>query len=176
MTPNGGRLRVGAVYLYSPCNRPRFRFMSAQLARLLPECPLPVEYQSMVLPMVGDTVRAGFPSPAEDFNCQRVDLTAQLVVHPMATFLVRVRGDSMKEAGIFDGCVLVVDRAIRASHGHIVVAVLDGGDFTVKYLNKRHGRVWLSAANPTYPDIVPREGQTLEIWGVVTACIKEFKA
>ena len=150
--------------------------MLALRALPLTECPLSVDSLPMVLPMVGDTMRAGCPSPAEDFNCQRVDLTAQLVVHPMATFLVRVRGDSMKDAGIFDGCVLVVDKAIRPAHGHIVVAILDGGDFTVKYLNKRHGRVWLSAANPTYPDIVPREGQTLEIWGVVTACIKEFKA
>ena len=143
---------------------------------LISGMPVALTASPTSLPLADCSVRAGFPSPAEDFNCQRVDLTAQLVVHPMATFLVRVRGDSMKEAGIFDGCVLVVDRAIRASHGHIVVAVLDGGDFTVKYLNKRHGRVWLSAANPTYPDIVPREGQTLEIWGVVTACIKEFKA
>lgn len=144
--------------------------------RALPvECPSSVDCPPLVLTMVGDTVRAGFPSPAEDFNCQRVDLTAQLVVHPMATFLVRVRGDSMKDAGIFDGCVLVVDKAIRPAHGHVVVAVLDGGDFTVKTLNKRHGRVWLSAANPTFPDIVPREGQTLEVWGVVTASIKEFK-
>ncbi|QHJ01749.1 translesion error-prone DNA polymerase V autoproteolytic subunit (plasmid) [Xylophilus rhododendri] len=145
-------------------------------ALLLPGHPVPIAAVSLFLPLAGDRVQAGFPSPAEDFNCKRIDLTEQLVQHPQATFLLRVRGDSMREAGIFDGDVLVVDRAIRAAHGHIVVAVLDAGDFTVKHLVKRAGQVRLVAANPTYPDIVPREGQTLVIWGVVTASIKQFKA
>ncbi|QHI99378.1 translesion error-prone DNA polymerase V autoproteolytic subunit [Xylophilus rhododendri] len=143
---------------------------------LLPERPVPISLLPLILPLAGDRVQAGFPSPAEDFNCKRIDLTEQLVQHPQATFLLRVRGDSMREAGIFDGDVLVVDRAIRAAHGHVVVAVLDGGDFTVKYLHKRAERIRLVAANPTYPDIVPRDGQVLEIWGVVTASIKQFKA
>lgn len=142
---------------------------------LLPERPVPISLLPLILPLVGDRVQAGFPSPAEDFHCKRIDLTEQLVQHPQATFLLRVRGDSMKEAAIFDGDVLVVDRAIRPVHRHIVVAVLDGGDFTVKYLHKRAGQIRLVAANPTYPDIVPREGQVLEIWGVVTASITQFK-
>ncbi|WPB58661.1 translesion error-prone DNA polymerase V autoproteolytic subunit [Xylophilus sp. GOD-11R] len=142
---------------------------------LLPGLPVPVSLLPLVLPLAEYTVRCGFPSPADDFNCKRVDLTEQLVQHPQATFLVKVRGDSMKEAGIFDGDVLVVDRAIRAAQGHIVVAVLDGGEFTVKYLQRRAGHIRLVAANPTYPDIVPREGQTLEVWGVVTASIKQFR-
>jgi DNA polymerase V len=150
--------------------------MTAPRVLLLPECPVSVVLLPFILPLAGDRVQAGFPSPAEDFNCKRVDLTEQLVQHPMATFLLRVRGDSMREAGIHDGCVLVVDKAIRPAHGHVVVAVLDGGDFTVKYLHKRAGLVRLKAANPTFPDIVPREGQVLEIWGVVTASIKQFKA
>lgn len=129
----------------------------------------------MVLPLVGDRVAAGFPSPAEDFNTKRIDLTERLIVHPQATFLLRVSGDSMRDAGIFDGDVLVVDRAIRPRHRHIVVAVVDG-EFTVKYLHKRLGQVRLAAANPTYPDIIPREGQTIEVWGVVTAAIKQFPA
>ena len=70
--------------------------------------------------------------------------------------------------------VMVVDRAVRPLHGHIVVAQVEG-EFTVKYLHCRHGLVRLVAANPTYPDIVPRDGQTLEVWGVVTASIKQFK-
>jgi len=142
---------------------------------LLPGIPVPISLLPLILPLAGDRVQAGFPSPAEDFNTTRIDLTEQLVRHPQATFLLRVRGDSMKEAGIFDGDRLVVDRAIRPCHGHIVVAVLDGGDFTVKYLHKRAGQVRLRAANPTYPDIVPRDGQVLEIWGVVTSAIKQFK-
>lgn len=149
--------------------------MSSPRVLLLPERPVPISLLPLILPLAGDRVQAGFPSPAEDFNCKRIDLTEQLVQHPQATFLLRVRGDSMREAGIFDGDVLVVDKAIRPQHRHIVVAVLDGGDFTVKYLHKRAGQVRLVAANPTYPDIVPRDGQTLEIWGVVTASIKQFK-
>ena len=72
---------------------------------------------------MGDKVQAGFPSPAEDFAVKRIDLTESLVVHPQATFLLRVSGDSMREAGIFDGDMLVVDRAIKARHGQVVVAV-----------------------------------------------------
>ncbi|NPC57819.1 LexA family protein [Caenimonas soli] len=122
---------------------------------------------------MGDTVCAGFPSPAEDIHAKRIDLNEQLVKHPQATFLLRVAGDSMREAGIFDGDVLVVDRAVRPRHRHIVVATIDN-DFTVKYLHKRQGQLRLVAANPTYPDIVPREGQVMQVWGVVTACIKQF--
>lgn len=120
---------------------------------------------------VHNTVQAGFPSPAEDHVIERVDLNKVLIKHPQATFLMRVRGASMREAGIDDGDVVLVDRAIRASHGHIVVAVVDG-EFTVKRLWKRGGNLKLQAANPTYPDIHPRDGQTIEVWGVVTTAIK----
>jgi len=130
---------------------------------------------SAALPLAGDCVQAGFPSPAEDFAVKRIDLTEILVKHPQATFLLRVRGDSMREAGIFDGDTLVVDRAIKPRHGHIVVAVVEG-EFTVKQLHDRAGRIKLKPANPTYPDIVPRDGQTVEVWGVVTASIKQFGA
>ena len=122
---------------------------------------------------VASRVRAGFPSPAEDFLIQRVDLMAKLVKHPQATYLIRVRGESMREAGIFDGDVVMVDRAIKPRHGQIVVAVVDG-DFTIKQLHQRQGQVKLKAANPTFPDITPKDGQTLEIWGVVTSSIKQF--
>ena len=129
----------------------------------------------LVLPMPEARVRAGFPSPAEDFTVNRLDLTQILVTHPQATFLLRVAGPSMREAGIDDGDTLVVDRAIKPRHGHVVVAVVDG-EFTVKYLHQRAGRVKLKAANPTFPDIVPKDGQTVEVWGVVTSCIKRFVA
>ena len=118
-------------------------------------------------------VSAGFPSPAEDLGAQRIDLTQMLVVHAQATYFLRASGQSMIEAGIFDNDILVVDRAIKPRHNHIVVAVVDG-DFTVKRLYQRAGRIKLKAANPTYPDIVPKEGQTIEVWGVVTSSIKQF--
>lgn len=80
----------------------------------------------------------------------------------------------MREAGIDDGDVVLVDRALKPGHGDVVVAVLDG-DFTVKRLHSKRGRIKLLAANCAYPDIEPREGQTLEVWGVVTSTIKQMR-
>ena len=135
--------------------------------------PQPIASLPLMLPMPEGHVRAGFPSPADDFAVNRLDLVQILVKHPQATYLLRVAGHSMCEAGIDDGDMLVVDRAVKPQHGHIVVAVVDG-DFTVKYLHQRAGRVRLKAANPTFPDIEPRDGQTVEVWGVVRSCIKRF--
>jgi DNA polymerase V len=136
--------------------------------------PVPlVGGSALLLPLAGYAVQAGFPSPADDFLVRRIDLTAELITHPQATFLLRVSGESMREAGIFDGDMLIVDKAIKPRHGHVVVAVVDG-EFTVKYLYQRAGRVKLRPANATFPEITPREGQTLEVWGVVTASIKRF--
>jgi DNA polymerase V len=135
--------------------------------------PVPLAVAFLALPLAGCAVPAGFPSPADDFMVKRIDLTQELITHPQATFLLRVSGESMRDAGIFDGDMLVVDRAIKPRHGHVVVAVVDG-EFTVKYLHQRAGRVKLKPANPTFPEIAPREGQTLEVWGVVTASIKRF--
>ena len=119
------------------------------------------------------SVQAGFPSPAEDLGAQRIDLTQLLIKHSQATYFLRASGHSMTGAGIFDNDILVVDRAIKPRNTHIVVAIVDG-DFTVKQLYQRAGRVKLKAANPTYPDITPKDGQTIEIWGVVTSAIKQF--
>jgi DNA polymerase V len=128
----------------------------------------------MLAMLLVNRVCAGFPSPAEDLGAQRIDLTQMLVVHSQATYLLRASGHSMVEAGIFDKDIMVVDRAIKPRHNHIVVAVVDG-DFTVKRLVQRAGgRIKLRAANPTFADIVPKEGQTLEVWGVVTSSIKQF--
>lgn len=128
---------------------------------------------ALVLAMADSKVHAGFPSPAEDFMVGRIDLNAVLITHPQATFMLRVSGDSMKDAGINDGDMIMVNRALKPRHGHIVVAIVDG-DFAVKQLHLRAGMLRLKAANPTYPVIVPAEGQTIEVWGVVTSCIKQF--
>ena len=117
-------------------------------------------------------VPAGFPSPAEDHQVERIELMSQLVRHPQATFFIRIQGDSMRDAGILDGSVVLVDKAIKPRDGHIVIAVVDG-DFTCKRLFSRGGRMRLKAENPTYPDIVPREGQEVEVWGVVVATIHQ---
>lgn len=119
-------------------------------------------------------VAAGFPSPAEDHAVKRLDLMKQLIKHPQATFLLRVRGESMIGARIFDKDVVLVDRAINPRSGHVVVAVVDG-EFVCKTLSQRAGRMKLKAANPTFADISPRDSQTVEIWGVVVAAIKQFR-
>jgi len=125
--------------------------------------------------LVRGKVETGFPSPAEDLGAQRINLTQLLITHEQATYFLRASGHSMTEAGIFDRDILVVNKAIKPRHNHIVVAIVDG-DFTVKQLHQRNGRIKLKAANPTYPDITPKDGQTIEIWGVVTATIKQFAA
>ncbi|QDL54982.1 LexA family protein [Rhodoferax aquaticus] len=117
------------------------------------------------------SVKAGFPSPAEDLGAKRIDLSAKLVKHPQATFLIRATGDSMMGVGIADQDVLIVDRAIRPANRHVVIAVVDG-EFVCKTLSVRAGRMKLKAANPCYADIVPKDGQTVEVWGVVTYAIK----
>ena len=136
--------------------------------------PIRLLSTTLLVPLAGDVVHAGFPSPAEDFAVKSIDLTATLITHPHATFMLRVSGESMKDAGIFDGDMLVVNKALKPRHGHIVVAVVDG-DFTVKYLYQRAGMFKLKAANVTFPEITPREGQTIEVWGVVTSSIKQFR-
>ena len=134
---------------------------------------------SSVPVLVGDlrpgTVQAGFPSPAEDHLVQRVDLMAELIKHPQASFLLRIRGESMRDVGIFDGDVVLVDRAITPRSGHVVVAIVEN-EFVCKTLQMRAGRIKLKAANPTYPDIVPKDSQTVEVWGVVVAAIKQFRS
>ena len=125
------------------------------------------------LPMMEGRLPAGFPSPADDFAMKRLDLNELLITHPLATFFWQVSGKSMVEAGIDDGDILVVNRALRPRHRDIVVAQVDGG-FTVKYLDRRADRVKLVPANPTYPEIVLKEGQELVICGVVTSAVKRF--
>lgn len=111
-------------------------------------------------------VPAGFPSPADDYVEQRISLDEHLIQHRESTFFMRVAGDSMRGRGIFDGDLLVVDRAVPATHGCIVIAVLDG-EFTVKQLlNTPDGQV-LRAAHPDYPDMLIKPEQDFLIWGVV---------
>lgn len=116
-----------------------------------------------------------FASPADDFAEKRCDLNELLIAHPAATFFWRARGLSMLGAGIADEDILVVDRALRAQAGDVVVAEVDNA-FTVKYLRRRAGAWRLCAADPTFPDVIPREGQTLAVCGVVVAVVKRLRA
>ena len=135
--------------------------------------PIPLSDAPTLILQIKNQVCAGFPSPAEDLGAERIDLSKVLIKHPQATYLLKASGHSMVEAGIFDNDILVVDKAVKPRHGHIVVAVVDG-DFTVKRLYQRAGHIKLKAANPTFADITPKDGQEIVVWGVVTATIKRF--
>lgn len=117
-------------------------------------------------PLFAEAVKAGFPSPADDYVEKRISLDEHLISHREATFFLRVEGDSMRDAGILDGDLLVVDRSLDPAHGNIVVAVVDG-EFTVKQLHRTRSGWILHAANPDFADIVMEEGRELQVWGVV---------
>lgn len=137
--------------------------------------PVPLSSAPVWLQAARVSVAAGFPSPAEDHQVERIELVSQLVRHPQATFCVRIKGDSMRDVGILDGSVVIVDRAIDAQHGHIVVAVFDN-ELTCKRLHLRGNRMRLKPENPAYKDVVPKDGQTIQLWGVVVATIHQFIA
>lgn len=115
-----------------------------------------------------------FASSADDFAEKRCDLNELLVTHPMATFFWRARGLSMLGAGIADGDILVVNRALAPQPGDVVVAEVDNA-FTVKFLRRRAGNWRLCAADPTFPDVIPGDGQQLVVCGVVTAVVKRLR-
>ena len=129
----------------------------------------------MPLPLFAGEVRAGFPSPADDHMEGEFDLNELLISNPPASFLVRVSGESMKEADICHGDLLIVDRSVEAHDGHIVVACLDG-EFTVKRLRQVGKRVWLQPANVDFPRIEVNRERDFQVWGVVTGKVTQFKA
>lgn len=122
------------------------------------------------LPIFLGRLPAGFPSPADDYLEGTLDLNRHLIKHPAATFFVRVTGDSMIGVGIHSGDLLVVDRSLEATDGHVIVAALDG-ELTVKRLSKQGQTIRLLPANPNYQPIAIQPQQDFEIWGVVTNVI-----
>lgn len=131
----------------------------------------PVELRQIVaLPLFGDLVPCGFPSPAQDYVEKRIDLNELLVQHPSATYFVKSSGDSMIGAGIGNGDLLVVDRSKKPVHGDIVIAAIDG-EFTVKRL-QLNPVVMLVPENSAYAPIRISSEDTLDIFGVVTFIVK----
>ncbi len=124
------------------------------------------------LPLYLHRIQAGFPSPADDYIDSRLDLNRLMIACPSATFFVRVAGDSMIDAGIFEGDYLVVDRSRTAVHGKIVVAVING-ELTVKRFYRWADRVELRPDNDAYPPINIAEDADLYIWGVVTGVVRK---
>ena len=135
------------------------------------DAPTPISQMPVYVRAIGTTVQCGFPSPAEDHQHKRLDLNDLIIHQADATYFMRVRGPSMRDAGIDDGDYVVIDRSVEPKHGQIVLAVVDG-EFTIKRLFRRAGKVKLMAANPTFPDIELRDGQELFVWGVVTWTLK----
>ena len=145
----------------------------------LPSFPLPVGAEGgrlvtrSTVPFFDQALSAGFPSPATDYQAVGLDLQSLLIHHPAATFMLRVSGDSMIGAGILDGDLAIVDRAVQARPGHVVVAVLDG-DFVLKRLRLRGGRLFLDAENPAFRSCVVPTENGFDIWGVVVATIRQY--
>lgn len=125
----------------------------------------------LALPLVNTSISAGFPSPALDFIDLSIDLNRHLIAHPSATFYGRVKGQSMKDAGIHDGDLLVIDKSLEPASGKIAVCSLDG-DFTLKRIRIDGGELWLMPANESYSPIKVGECSDLRIWGIVTFVIK----
>lgn len=124
-------------------------------------------------PLYGTVVPAGFPSPAEDWLEGKIDLNQYLVKNPAATYLLRVSGDSMKDAGIHSGDVLVVDCSKEAKHDDIIIACLDG-EMTVKRLYRKGDKTALIPENDAYTPIAISPESDFAIWGVVVSCLKQF--
>lgn len=117
------------------------------------------------------SIRAGFPSPAEEALCDVMSMDEYLVTKPDSSFLLQVNGDSMNGAGILEGDLVIVEKGREPKNGDIVIADVDG-EWTMKYFRKQNGEVVLESANTKYPAIRPR--QELKIGGVVTAAIRKY--
>ncbi len=127
------------------------------------------------LPLIAVRISAGFPSPGADYMDKPLDLNELMIRHPKATYYMRVEGDSMKDAGIFDGDILIVDCAEEAVNEDIVIASLHGDLLVKKYHISRDGKIYLMAANDAYPPIQVEREMQFEIWGVVTWSLHQFK-
>ena len=133
----------------------------------------PKEGNSMGQWLVEQGVSAGFPSPANDFKEVRISLDNELVKNKEATFYAKVSGDSMIDAGLDDGDLLVIDRSLSPENGKIAICFIDG-DFTVKRIKKEKGKLYLMPENKKYEAIELKEENELIIWGIVVYVIKKL--
>jgi DNA polymerase V len=165
MKNNNGRTQSYAVSMQSVCEKNDIQILSVSRSV--------VPATGHGIPLGDSVIPAGFPSPADDFH-ETFDIASHIVRYPAATFFMRVAGNSMSGAGIFDGDLVVVDRSLEAESGDIVVAVLNG-EFTIKRFRRNGSTVELVPENPKYRKITLHEGMELEIWGVVTGTYKSFR-
>lgn len=135
---------------------------------------IPEAVKSTELPLYTNSISAGFPSPAEDFIDKKLDLNEYLIKNPLTTFFVKVSGNSMINAGIYDGDILIVDKSIDASNNKIIIGVING-EFTVKRISKKNNKLFLLPANDNYDPIEVTEQMDFKIWGVVVHSIHKLK-
>ena len=135
------------------------------------------EFKKQLELQFAPTIKAGFPSPADDYTHDSIDFNRDLIRNPDATFYGRVDGDSMIDAGICDGDIAVIDRSVEAQDGDVVVAFVNN-EFTIKYLDLTHkseGYIELRPANENYPVFRIEAGDNFEVWGVVIHLIRTFE-
>lgn len=160
--------------IFEPLFGRRFSGLPARLVQPSLGRPTPVEPRCRAaLPLLSVPAPAGFPSPAADYLEAPLDFNELLIEDQAATFVVRVRGDSMEGAGIFDGDYAVINRARSPVAGSVVLAILDE-EFVLKRLVRAGDQIILRAENSAYADIVVTEERRFEVWGVVTRTIRTF--
>ena len=125
------------------------------------------------IPLLTDSVSAGFPSPADDYTEENIDLNEHLISNPFSTFFLRVKGDSMINAGIKDKDLIIVDKSLIAKPGDIVIAMIDG-EFTIKRLSIKNNELYLKSENHNYPDFRFKNHIDVQIWGVVIYSIHSY--
>lgn len=142
--------------------------LKSKLEFFKPDLTSPIE-----IPLIDVGIKAGFPSPAADFEEQRISLDQYLIKNPESTFFAKASGDSMINAGISDGDLLVIDRSLEPKNNAIAVCYIDG-EFTVKRIKKTKDKVVLQPENSLYKPIVISQENELIIWGIVTYTIKKI--
>ena len=125
------------------------------------------------IPLLSDSVSAGFPSPADDHTEENIDLNEHLISNPFSTFFLRVKGDSMINAGIKDKDLIIVDKSLTARPGNIIIAMIDG-EFTIKRLSIKNNELYLKSENHNYPDFRFKNHIDVQIWGVVIYSIHSY--
>lgn len=128
---------------------------------------------SLSLPFAEGGIKAGFPSPAQDYLDLAIDLNKELVRHPASTFYGRVSGESMIDAGLHDGDIVVIDKAITPYDGAMAVCFIDG-EFTIKYIELHTDYIMLIPANKAFDPIKVTPGNDFIIWGIVTASVHQY--
>jgi len=125
------------------------------------------------IPLLNDSVSAGFPSPADDYTEENIDLNEHLISNPFSTFFLRVKGESMINAGIKDKDLIIVDKSLIPKPGNIIIAMIDG-EFTIKRLSIKNDELYLKAENNNYPDFRFKNHIDVQIWGVVIYSIHSY--